>query len=99
MDESCFPYIGKNSPCGVPQNCRRVYTAEYGYVGGFYGGCSEMAMMLELVKNGPMGVAFEVKSCTLFANSQCSLEFDLCCCQKWPLKPSLILAETPINFN
>lgn len=30
------------------------------FMGGFYGGCSESAMMLELVKNGPMGVAFEV---------------------------------------
>ncbi|XP_070826349.1 dipeptidyl peptidase 1 [Chaetodon trifascialis] len=60
VDESCFPYVAKNSPCGVPQNCRRVYTAEYGYVGGFYGGCSEMAMMKELVKNGPMAVALEV---------------------------------------
>uniref|UniRef100_A0A3Q4B9J1 Dipeptidyl peptidase 1 n=1 Tax=Mola mola TaxID=94237 RepID=A0A3Q4B9J1_MOLML len=60
VDESCFPYVGKDTPCGVPQDCRRVYAAEYNYVGGFYGGCSETAMMLELVKNGPMGVAFEV---------------------------------------
>uniref|UniRef100_A0A8C4NQH2 Dipeptidyl peptidase 1 n=1 Tax=Dicentrarchus labrax TaxID=13489 RepID=A0A8C4NQH2_DICLA len=60
VDESCFPYIGRDSPCGLPKNCGRIYTAEYKYVGGFYGGCSEMAMMLELVKNGPMGVAFEV---------------------------------------
>ncbi|XP_061575219.1 dipeptidyl peptidase 1 [Cololabis saira] len=62
VDESCFPYIGKNSPCGVPQKCGRMYAAEYGYVGGFYGGCSEAAMMQELVKNGPMAVAFEVYS-------------------------------------
>uniref|UniRef100_A0A8C2X3L9 Dipeptidyl peptidase 1 n=1 Tax=Cyclopterus lumpus TaxID=8103 RepID=A0A8C2X3L9_CYCLU len=60
VEESCYPYIAKDSPCGVPQNCGRMYTAEYNYVGGFYGGCSEMAMMLELVKNGPIGVAFEV---------------------------------------
>lgn len=60
VDEPCFPYIAKNSPCGVPRNCGRIYTAEYNYVGGFYGGCSETAMMLELVKNGPMAVAFEV---------------------------------------
>ncbi|XP_078140383.1 dipeptidyl peptidase 1-like isoform X1 [Centroberyx gerrardi] len=60
VDESCFPYIGKNSPCGVPQNCSRLYTAEYSYVGGFYGGCNEDAMMLELVQNGPMAVAFQV---------------------------------------
>ncbi|MEQ2296544.1 hypothetical protein AMECASPLE_025809, partial [Ameca splendens] len=62
VEESCFPYIAKDSPCGLPQNCGRMYTAEYGYVGGFYGGCSETAMMLELVKNGPMAVALEVYS-------------------------------------
>ncbi|XP_068173471.1 dipeptidyl peptidase 1 [Antennarius striatus] len=62
VEESCLPYIGKNSPCGLPQNCRRVYNAEYSYVGGFYGGCNEAAMMLELVRNGPMAVAFEVYS-------------------------------------
>ncbi|XP_040026541.2 dipeptidyl peptidase 1 [Gasterosteus aculeatus] len=60
VDESCFPYTAKDSPCGVPQNCRRIYAGDYYYVGGFYGGCSEMAMMLELVNNGPVGVAFEV---------------------------------------
>lgn len=60
VDESCFPYVAKDTPCGVPQNCGRVYAAEYSYVGGFYGGCSEAAMMMELVKNGPMAVAFEV---------------------------------------
>uniref|UniRef100_A0A1A8PW44 Dipeptidyl peptidase 1 n=1 Tax=Nothobranchius rachovii TaxID=451742 RepID=A0A1A8PW44_9TELE len=60
VEESCFPYIAKDSPCGVPQNCGRTYAAEYGYVGGFYGGCSETAMMLELVQNGPMAVALEV---------------------------------------
>lgn len=60
VDESCFPYTATNSPCNLPANCGRMYTAEYGYVGGFYGGCSETAMMLELVKNGPIGVALEV---------------------------------------
>ncbi|TKS81148.1 Dipeptidyl peptidase 1 [Collichthys lucidus] len=60
VDESCFPYVGKESPCGLPQNCRRIYTADYYYIGGFYGGCSETAMMMDLVKNGPMGVALEV---------------------------------------
>ena len=66
VDEPCFPYIAKNSPCGVPRNCGRIYTAEYNYVGGFYGGCSETAMMLELVKNGPMAVAFEVTAVQCF---------------------------------
>lgn len=62
VDESCFPYTGSDSLCTVPKSCKRIYTADYNYVGGFYGGCSEEAMMLELVKNGPMGVAFEVYS-------------------------------------
>ncbi|XP_061683773.1 dipeptidyl peptidase 1 isoform X2 [Syngnathoides biaculeatus] len=62
VDESCFPYVAKNTPCGVAQNCGRTYVAEYSYVGGFYGGCSEAAMMLELVQNGPMAVSFEVYS-------------------------------------
>ncbi|XP_034460815.1 dipeptidyl peptidase 1 [Hippoglossus hippoglossus] len=62
VDESCFPYVAKDSPCDVPKNCVHAYAAEYYYVGGFYGGCSEMAMMLDLVKNGPMAVAFEVYS-------------------------------------
>lgn len=64
VDESCFPYVAKDTPCGLPKNCRSTYSAEYYYVGGFYGGCSEAAMKLELVKNGPMAVAFEVESHT-----------------------------------
>ncbi|XP_061923247.1 LOW QUALITY PROTEIN: dipeptidyl peptidase 1 [Entelurus aequoreus] len=60
VDESCFPYVGKNTACGALQKCGRTYVAEYSYVGGFYGGCSEAAMMLELVQNGPMAVSFEV---------------------------------------
>uniref|UniRef100_A0A8C6TXV0 Dipeptidyl peptidase 1 n=1 Tax=Neogobius melanostomus TaxID=47308 RepID=A0A8C6TXV0_9GOBI len=60
VEESCFPYVAKDTPCGDTQKCRRTYAAQYNYVGGFYGGCSEVAMMLELVNNGPMAVAFEV---------------------------------------
>ncbi|CAL1570277.1 unnamed protein product [Knipowitschia caucasica] len=62
VDESCFPYVAKDTPCGLSQKCGRTYTAQYNYVGGFYGACSEAAMMLDLVKNGPMAVAFEVYS-------------------------------------
>ncbi|KAG7261125.1 hypothetical protein CRUP_004313, partial [Coryphaenoides rupestris] len=60
VEESCLAYVGKNTPCRIPRACGRLYTTEYSYVGGFYGGCSETAMMLELVKNGPMAVSFEV---------------------------------------
>ncbi|XP_041114514.1 dipeptidyl peptidase 1 [Polyodon spathula] len=60
VEEKCFPYIGKDSPCTLKPECFRYYTSEYHYVGGFYGACNEALMKLELVKNGPMGVAFEV---------------------------------------
>ncbi|RXM28917.1 Dipeptidyl peptidase 1 [Acipenser ruthenus] len=60
VEEKCFPYIGKDSPCTPKPECFRYYTSEYHYVGGFYGACNEALMKLELVKYGPMGVAFEV---------------------------------------
>ncbi|KAF7699739.1 hypothetical protein HF521_002697 [Silurus meridionalis] len=60
VDEQCFPYTGKDSPCSVPSDCPRSYISDYHYVGGFYGACNEAAMMTELVRDGPMGVAFEV---------------------------------------
>ncbi|KAL7825478.1 hypothetical protein AOLI_G00326850 [Acnodon oligacanthus] len=60
VEEKCFPYTAKDSPCKVPAECVRYYASNYHYVGGFYGGCSEIAMMLELVRDGPMAVALEV---------------------------------------
>lgn len=60
VEENCFPYTGVDSPCDISTKCTRYFASDYHYVGGFYGGCSEAAMMLELVRNGPMGVAFEV---------------------------------------
>ncbi|XP_076832491.1 dipeptidyl peptidase 1 [Brachyhypopomus gauderio] len=59
-EEDCFPYTGSDSPCLVKPECTRYYASDYHYVGGFYGGCSEEAMMMELVRDGPLGVAFEV---------------------------------------
>uniref|UniRef100_A0A8K9XQG0 Cathepsin C n=1 Tax=Oncorhynchus mykiss TaxID=8022 RepID=A0A8K9XQG0_ONCMY len=49
---SCFPYIGKDSPCDLPNGC----LCHYSYMGGFYRGCTESAMILELVKHGPIEV-------------------------------------------
>lgn len=60
VEEKCFPYTAKDSPCSVSADCPRNYVSDYHYVGGFYGGCNEAAMMAELVRDGPMGVAFEV---------------------------------------
>ncbi|XP_057604463.1 dipeptidyl peptidase 1 [Hippopotamus amphibius kiboko] len=60
VEEACFPYTGTDSPCKLKEDCFRYYSSEYHYVGGFYGGCNEALMKLELVHNGPMSVAFEV---------------------------------------
>ncbi|KPP59924.1 dipeptidyl peptidase 1-like, partial [Scleropages formosus] len=60
VEESCFPYEAQNSPCIVKDGCVRHYASDYHYVGGFYGACNEALMMLELVRDGPLGVAFEV---------------------------------------
>ncbi|XP_078588019.1 dipeptidyl peptidase 1-like isoform X1 [Branchiostoma floridae x Branchiostoma japonicum] len=60
--EECYPYEGKDSSCKDTSRCGRGYATNYRYVGGFYGGCNEELMQLELVKNGPMAVAFEVYS-------------------------------------
>ncbi|KAM4846717.1 dipeptidyl peptidase 1 [Thomomys bottae] len=60
VEEACFPYTGSDSPCKLKEDCFRYFTSEYHYVGGFYGGCNEALMKLELVHHGPMAVAFEV---------------------------------------
>lgn len=60
VEEDCFPYVGKDTACTVKDSCLRYYASDYHYVGGFYGACNEATMMLELVRDGPMGVAFEV---------------------------------------
>lgn len=57
--EECDPYQGLDSKC-KEKDCRRYFTAYFGYVGGFYGGCNEELMKLGLVHNGPMSVSFEV---------------------------------------
>ncbi|MEJ1278102.1 cathepsin C [Cricetulus griseus] len=61
VEENCFPYTATDAPCKPKENCLRYYTSGYYYVGGFYGGCNEALMKLELVQHGPMAVAFEVQ--------------------------------------
>ena len=60
VEENCFPYIGKDSACNEQKNCLRYYATDYYYVGGYYGACNEAQMRLELVRNGPIAVSFEV---------------------------------------
>ncbi|XP_042905828.1 dipeptidyl peptidase 1 [Parasteatoda tepidariorum] len=59
LPEECFPYEGQDSGCNE-KKCKRYYVADYKYVGGFFGGCNEELMRLEIVKNGPLTVAFQV---------------------------------------
>ena len=61
IEDKCYPYQGRDSPC-KPTSCRRLYGTGYHYVGGFYGACNEVLMQMDLVKNGPMTVAFMVYS-------------------------------------
>ncbi|KAM4795299.1 dipeptidyl peptidase 1 [Rhinophrynus dorsalis] len=60
VEESNFPYTARDSPCSLKDDYYRYYTSEYHYVGGFYGGCNEAYMKLELIVGGPLAVAFEV---------------------------------------
>ncbi|XP_033121393.1 dipeptidyl peptidase 1-like [Anneissia japonica] len=59
VEESCSSYTGKDGKC-VPNKCQRYYSADYSYVGGFYGACNEALMRIALLKNGPLAVGFEV---------------------------------------
>ncbi len=59
VEESCYPYKGRDDPC-EKKTCKRYYATDYKYVGGYYGACNEELMMIQLVKNGPIAVGFEV---------------------------------------
>ncbi|XP_035206656.1 dipeptidyl peptidase 1-like isoform X3 [Stegodyphus dumicola] len=59
VPDQCDPYTGEDDKC-VEKKCKRFYVADYKYVGGFYGGCNEGLMKLELVSHGPIAVSFEV---------------------------------------
>ncbi|KAG7171209.1 Dipeptidyl peptidase 1-like 4 [Homarus americanus] len=58
--EECNPYTGVDDKCDTDMSCARTYVSEYEYVGGYYGACNDALMMLALVENGPMAVAFMV---------------------------------------
>jgi len=61
VPESCNPYKGVDGKCSTPKSCpTRYFGTNYKYVGGYFGGCSEQDMMVSLVRNGPLAVAFEV---------------------------------------
>lgn len=63
VEEGCFPYTASDDPCSDKlEGCRRFYARDYRYVGGFYGACNEHDMMVELVRNGPFAIGYEVYS-------------------------------------
>jgi len=73
VPESCMEYFGSDVECKLlqspdcpdPLNPRRYYVSNYSYIGGYYGSCSEVAMMREILRAGPIMVAFDAPS-TLF---------------------------------
>jgi len=63
VPESCFTYTGSNSQCSrICANFeqQKRYFTNYKFVGGYYGGCSELAMMQEIYDHGPVVVSFQV---------------------------------------
>ncbi|GFO42826.1 dipeptidyl peptidase 1 [Plakobranchus ocellatus] len=60
VKEKCNPYKGIDGKCSTDKKCARYRMTDYKYVGGFYGGCNEMAMMEAIYNRGPVAVGFEV---------------------------------------
>ncbi|KAK6167586.1 hypothetical protein SNE40_021577 [Patella caerulea] len=61
IEDSCFPYTAKDDKC-ISTSCERYYARDYYYIGGYYGACNEALMRIELVKNGPIAISFQVYS-------------------------------------
>ncbi|XP_054160423.1 dipeptidyl peptidase 1-like [Oppia nitens] len=60
--EQNYPYVGQDSDCKPSKLGNRYYTANYSYVGDYYGGSNEARMLVSLVNNGPVAVGFQVES-------------------------------------
>ena len=65
--DPCFPYeagiVGDAQPACAKQcaDASQAWRAtNYRYVGGYFGNCSEVAMMRELVSSGPLAVGITV---------------------------------------
>ena len=48
-----------DSKCTTKVGAERFYTAQYQYVGSYYGGCNEELMRISLVRDGPLAVSFK----------------------------------------
>ena len=58
VEETCQRYSEDDGNCKKECFNKKTYMiSDYGYVGDYYGGCSEEAMMKEIYENGPIVVA------------------------------------------
>jgi len=67
--DPCFPYeagivMGRQPACSkaCADPSKRIFASSVRYVGGYFGNCSEAAMMRELVASGPLAVGITVPS-------------------------------------
>jgi cathepsin C len=62
IPEDCFEYKGAelncSAACAEPKY--RVKIEKYEYIGGYYGANSELSMMEEIYKNGPIAINYLV---------------------------------------
>jgi len=70
VPNGCMHYMGEDGTCQFtrsadcpdPSNPRTYRAVNYTYIGGYYGACTEVAMMREIFQHGPVMVAFEAPS-------------------------------------
>lgn len=68
VPEACVPYKASDIDCDsvrfTSSSCanKRYFAKNYRYVGGYYGACNELLMMKEIMRNGPVIVAFQAPS-------------------------------------
>jgi len=78
VETSYFAYSGTDEACPNLDVAPRWRLSDYGYIGGFYGGTNELAMMEEMYNNGPIVIAFECPSALFYYSggvfsSECSV--------------------------
>lgn len=69
IEEKDYPYVGNTTKCQRPNNVTKTYVSNYGYIGGFYGGCHETLMRIHLATKGPLAVSIMVYSDLQFYKS------------------------------
>lgn len=62
VEEYCAPYSPVSRSCEDVSSCKRWYSSEYEYLGGYYGATmgDDGAAMVEELQNGPVAVGFLV---------------------------------------